>query len=86
MRRMKFLKLAPVDGGNFCVTDDTIVEFCMQQEFQDGQEEDGGTKRKLHGELVMDTASTTQNLFKRLVDVSTRRFSVTSLNNSLIMD
>lgn len=64
----------PVDGGSFHVTDDAIVNFCLEEDVQiDRQEEDAAPKRRPHAELHVDNGIFTKNLFKRLIEVSNRR-------------
>ncbi|KAH7723001.1 hypothetical protein AAVH_09473 [Aphelenchoides avenae] len=41
--------MEPVDGGRFAVTDDAIVEFCVQPDVQTDQE--GDASKQKYGEL-----------------------------------
>ncbi|KAH7708158.1 hypothetical protein AAVH_24586 [Aphelenchoides avenae] len=61
-----FDSVVPLDGGKFAVTDDAVIDFCMQSDVHVGQEEDEPL-----GELVLDKGNFTKDLFKRLVEVST---------------
>ncbi|KAH7702672.1 hypothetical protein AAVH_30170 [Aphelenchoides avenae] len=68
VRFASFPKEVPVDGGRFCVTDDAIVELCVQQNIQNRQEEEGPVAKL---ELSLYNGSFTKDLFKRLVEAST---------------
>ncbi|KAH7722998.1 hypothetical protein AAVH_09470 [Aphelenchoides avenae] len=52
----------PTDGGRFAVTDDAIVDFCLQPDAQNSQEGDAPS------ELMMNNGNFTKELFKRLVE------------------
>lgn len=67
MRETLFQDLVPVDGDSFCVTDDALVDFCLQDDVPVGQ---GGDAARMCLELEVNNGSFTKNLFKRLVDVS----------------
>ncbi|KAH7702813.1 hypothetical protein AAVH_30023 [Aphelenchoides avenae] len=65
MREIFFQNLVPVDGGNFAVTDDALVDFCLQEDVPIGQ---GGVVPEM---LAMAAnGSFTKDLFKRLVEAS----------------
>ncbi|KAH7695695.1 hypothetical protein AAVH_37242, partial [Aphelenchoides avenae] len=57
----------PTDGGSYRVTDDAIVEFCVEQDVREGEERRGVSSRPF-GEIVVHYSDTTPNLFKRLVE------------------
>lgn len=69
VRRTSFPWVAPVDGDRFHVTDDAVVEFCMQPDVQASEEEG-----ESYWDLVVYKGNFSKNLFKRLVEVSTRRY------------
>ncbi|KAH7720487.1 hypothetical protein AAVH_12020 [Aphelenchoides avenae] len=68
VRQIQFLRMVPVDGGSFPVTDDAIIDFCVQEDTPIGQEV--GQARSLDGELVVRNGTFTKDLFKRLVEAS----------------
>ncbi|KAH7708161.1 hypothetical protein AAVH_24589 [Aphelenchoides avenae] len=70
VRRALFQNVVPVDGESFCVTDDAVVGFRMQQDVCVGEEEDAPKQGPL-GELVLHNGSFTKDLFKRLVEANT---------------
>ncbi|KAH7714713.1 hypothetical protein AAVH_17912 [Aphelenchoides avenae] len=53
----------PLDGGTFRVTDDAVIDFCMQEDVQVGQEGE-----EAFGEFVPPNGNFTKDLFKRLVE------------------
>ncbi|KAH7714714.1 hypothetical protein AAVH_17913 [Aphelenchoides avenae] len=59
VRRASFQNLVPVDGDSFCVTDDAVVDFCMQQDVCVGEEEDAPKPGPV-GELVLHNGSFTK--------------------------
>ncbi|KAH7702551.1 hypothetical protein AAVH_30289 [Aphelenchoides avenae] len=63
----------PVDGGSFCVTDDAVVDFCIQENLQVHQE---GEQLE---ELTLHYGSFTKDLFKRLVEASSMSMRVRPL-------
>ncbi|KAH7696305.1 hypothetical protein AAVH_36625 [Aphelenchoides avenae] len=67
MRETLFQDLVPVDGDSFCVTDDALVDFCLQDDVPVGQ---GGDAARMCLELEVNNGSFTKNLFKRLVDAN----------------
>ncbi|KAH7723017.1 hypothetical protein AAVH_09489 [Aphelenchoides avenae] len=70
MRNVMFSSAVPVDGRKYSVTDDAVVDFCMQDDVSTSQQRDA-PKRLLYGELIMRHGSFTKGLFKRLVEAST---------------
>ncbi|KAH7698862.1 hypothetical protein AAVH_34039, partial [Aphelenchoides avenae] len=66
---MTFYNLVPVDADNFGLTDDAIVDFCVQDDVQIGQEGDA-TAQRSYEELDVCNGSFTKELFKRLVEAS----------------
>lgn len=64
VRGITLMNNPPVDGGSFGVTDDAIIDFCVQPGGEDGE------LRAFGGHLVLHNGSFTQNVFKRLVKVS----------------
>ncbi|KAH7720482.1 hypothetical protein AAVH_12015 [Aphelenchoides avenae] len=64
VRQIQFLNMVPVDGGSFPVTDDAIIDFCVQEDAPIGQ------ARRPDGELVVCNGTFTKDLFKRLVEAS----------------
>lgn len=70
LRNMLFPSTVPVDGGNFCVTDEGIVDFLLQGDIPMDEEEDPPSR--LCGDLRVYNSSPTKDLFKRLVGVSSQ--------------
>ncbi|KAH7723031.1 hypothetical protein AAVH_09504 [Aphelenchoides avenae] len=71
MREIFFQNLMPVDGGNFPLTDDALVDFCMQEDIPIDQ---GAVESERL--FVVANGIFTKDLFKRLVEassVSTRK-------------
>lgn len=68
LRNMLFPSTVPVDGGNFCVTDEGIVDFLLQGDIPMDEEEDPPSR--LCGDLRVYNSSPTKDLFKRLVGAS----------------
>ncbi|KAH7701558.1 hypothetical protein AAVH_31307 [Aphelenchoides avenae] len=58
VRGITLLNNAPVDGGSFGVTDDAVVDFCVQPNDCDAEGR----------QLVLYNGSFTKDLFKRLVE------------------
>ncbi|KAH7723029.1 hypothetical protein AAVH_09502 [Aphelenchoides avenae] len=69
-RNMLFPIHAPVDGGNFPVTDDAIVDFVVQENAQIGQEGGAAARPILYEQLDVSNGRCTKDLFKRLVEAS----------------
>ncbi|KAH7722966.1 hypothetical protein AAVH_09436 [Aphelenchoides avenae] len=75
--RYTFLReLEPIDGDVFCVTNDLVVDFCMQQDVQvieapSDSPPASPSRRIPHAELNLKDGTFTKDLFKRLVEVST---------------
>ncbi|KAH7714708.1 hypothetical protein AAVH_17907 [Aphelenchoides avenae] len=64
-------ELAPVDGGRFGVSDDAIVDFCVQEDPPAGQEgEDAPRPYDPFGDLIVCNGNFTKDLIKRLVEAS----------------
>lgn len=72
VRRLTFRNRAPVDGVSFRVTDDIIVDFCVQEDVPTVEAAGAASKQRLYGELIVCNGRFTKHLFKRLVEVSTR--------------
>lgn len=68
VRKALFPKSKPVDGDVFRVTDDAIVDFCVQPD--DAAEEQDLNELKRYAELRVSNGRFTKNIFKRLVEVS----------------
>lgn len=69
LRRASLPKSNPVDGDRFIVTDDGIIDFCMQPDEPAGQ---GVDEQKPYTELLVSNGSFSKDIFKRMVEVSAR--------------
>ncbi|KAH7708166.1 hypothetical protein AAVH_24594 [Aphelenchoides avenae] len=65
---MAFPTVEPVGGGSFAVTDDAVVEFCLQPDVP--SEEGDAASEIAIDELTLQNGRFTQDLFKRLVEAS----------------
>ncbi|KAH7723015.1 hypothetical protein AAVH_09487 [Aphelenchoides avenae] len=61
------------------MTDDAIVDFCVQEDVPVDKEKDAEPKQRLHGELVVRNGRCTKDLFKRLVEASSMSLRTQSL-------
>lgn len=68
VRRVLFPDAEPMGGGSFSVTDDAIVNFCVQADepVEQYDEDDGNPYAK----LSVSNGTFSKDLFKRLVEVS----------------
>lgn len=64
VRRTKVWDMVPVDGDRFDVTDDALVERCLQEDAHADEED-------MEKVEFLCKGSFTKDLFKRLVEVST---------------
>ncbi|KAH7714717.1 hypothetical protein AAVH_17916 [Aphelenchoides avenae] len=65
---MAFPTVEPMGGGSFAVTDDAVVEFCLQP---DVPSEEGDAASEIGiDELTLQNGRFTKDLFKRLVEAS----------------
>ncbi|KAH7697353.1 hypothetical protein AAVH_35565 [Aphelenchoides avenae] len=65
MQEIFLQNLVPVDGGKFPVTDDALVDFCLQEDVPIGKE-----AVEPESLTVVANGSFTKDLFKRLVEAS----------------
>ncbi|KAH7708165.1 hypothetical protein AAVH_24593 [Aphelenchoides avenae] len=62
-------RLTPVDGAKYAVTDDPVVEFCVQEDVPVGEDGVASIQRSF-GELFLPNGRFTKDLFKRLIEAS----------------
>jgi hypothetical protein len=74
VQRIEFPREQPVGGDRFALTDDAVVDFCVQQDVaqhDEEQDEDEQGAEVPYAALTVRHGRFTTNLFKRLVEVMT---------------
>lgn len=69
---MKFPYMVPVDGGSYHVTDDAVIDFCLQGDVHSEEEGDAAGDGPFGKLEVYNGSFTKERRNKCLVEVSTR--------------